>query len=120
MEDECGTEEGTGDWRQMLPASSLHPGLPCVVGNCAHIFPKQALPGKGLERGDLLRGAKIIWGTWIYTRASALQILKEIHQNRKLESLESKDTNSQFVQDKEETPAAVAWIWGLWFISQWI
>lgn len=60
-------------------------------------FPKGVLPGKGLERDDLLRRAKIIWGTLIYTRrTSALQILKVVPKNRKLENLESKDTNSQF------------------------
>lgn len=65
-----------------------------------------------MERDDVLRGAKIIGGTLIYTRrTSALQILRVKHKNRKLEGLESKDTNSQFDQEDVETQAAVAWIW---------
>ena len=71
-------------------------------------FPQGVLPGNGLERNDLLRVAKIIWGTWIYIRrTSALQILKVIHKNRKLESLESKHTNSQLDQEDDKTQAAV-------------
>lgn len=75
-------------------------------------FTKGVHSGKGLERDDLLRGANMIWGTLIYTRrTSALQILKVQHKNRKLESLESKDTNSQFDQEDDETQAGVAWVW---------
>ena len=74
---------------------------------CSH-FPQAVLSGNGLERNDLLRAAKIIQGTWIYTRrTSALQILKVIHKNRKLESLESKHTNSQLDQEDDKTQAAV-------------
>lgn len=74
---------------------------------CSH-FPQGVLPGNGLERNDLLRAAKIIRGTWIYTRrTSALQILKVIHKNRKLEGLESKRTNSQLDQEDDKTQAAV-------------
>lgn len=41
-----------------------------------------------MERDNLLRGEKIIWGTLIYTRrTSALQTLEVVHKNRKLESL---------------------------------
>lgn len=87
-------------------ASSLHPSLQCVIGNCVHVS-KEVHPGKGLERDDLLRGANMIWGTLIYTRkTSALQILKV-----QLESLESKHTNSQFDQEDDETQAGVAWVW---------
>lgn len=75
-------------------------------------FTKGVPPGKRLERDDLLRGVNKIWGTLIYTRrTSALQILKVQHKNRKPESLESKDTNSQFDPEDDETQAGVAWGW---------
>ena len=94
-----------------MNALPLIPSTPChkdCSQLCSH-FPKGVLLGKGLERDDLLSGAKIIQGTWIYTRrTSVLQILKVIYKNRKLESLEIKHTISQF--DQDETLAAVAWV----------
>lgn len=120
IKDVCGASKDTGNWRKMPYCWFLPPRSPMYGSQLCSHFPKRTLPRKGQERDDLLRGAKIIQGTWIHTRrTSALQILRLVHQTRKLEDLESRDTNSQFDQEDDETQASVSWRRVLFFQQIW-